>query len=73
VAAPLAAIGLYGVLSYGIARRTNEIAVRKALGAQQSTLMRMIARETVWLLLLGLVTGAILSIAVVRLTRRDGA
>jgi len=67
VAALLAAIGLYGVLSYGIARRTNEIAVRKALGAQQSTLMRMIARETVWLLLLGMVTGATLSIAVVRL------
>jgi predicted permease len=67
VAALLAAIGLYGVLSYGITRRTNEIAVRKALGAQQSTLMRMIARETVWLLLLGMVTGAILSIAVIRL------
>ena len=67
VAALLTAIGLYGVLSYGIARRTNEIAVRKALGAQQGTLMRMIARETMWLLLLGVVSGAILSIAVIRL------
>ena len=67
VAALLTAIGLYGVLSYGIARRTNEIAVRKALGAQHGTLMRMIARETIWLLLLGMVSGAFLSIAVVRL------
>jgi predicted permease len=66
VAALLAAIGLYGVLSYGITRRTNEIAVRKALGAQHGTLMRMIARETAWLLLLGMVTGAALSIAVIR-------
>jgi len=67
VAALLAAIGLYGVLSYGISRRTNEIAVRKALGAQNGTLMRMIARETGWLLLMGLVSGALLSIAAVRL------
>jgi len=66
VAALLTAIGLYGVLSYGIARRTNEIAVRKALGAQHRTLMGMIARETMWLLALGMVAGAALSIAAVR-------
>ena len=46
VAALLAAIGLYGVLSYGVARRTNEIGIRKALGAQQRTLIGMILRET---------------------------
>ena len=67
VAALLAAIGLYGVLSYGIARRTNEIAVRKALGARNGMLMRMVARETVWLLLSGIVAGAALSIALVRI------
>lgn len=38
----LCAIGLYGVLSYGIARRTNEIGIRKALGAQHATVMAMI-------------------------------
>jgi predicted permease len=67
VAALLSAIGLYGVLSYGIARRTNEIAVRKALGAQHGTLMRMIGRETAWLLLLGMISGTALSIVVIRL------
>jgi ABC-type antimicrobial peptide transport system permease subunit len=67
VAALLTAIGLYGVLSYGIARRTNELAVRKALGAQHGMLMRMIAGETMWLLLLGMIAGAALSIAAVRL------
>jgi predicted permease len=67
VAVLLAAIGLYGVLSYGVARRTNEIGIRKALGAQQRTLMGMILRETGWLLLVGLLAGAALSAAGVRL------
>jgi predicted permease len=67
VAIVLAALGLYGVLSYGIARRTNEIGIRKALGAQHATLIAMIARETSWLVLAGLVAGGAVSIAVVRL------
>jgi predicted lysophospholipase L1 biosynthesis ABC-type transport system permease subunit len=41
--------------------------VRKALGAQHATLMGMIARETAWLLVLGIVTGALMSVAVIRL------
>jgi hypothetical protein len=48
VAIVLATIGLYGLLSYGIARRTNEIGIRKALGAQHRMLITMIARETGW-------------------------
>jgi predicted permease len=67
VAAVLAALGLYGVLSYGIARRTNEIGIRKALGAPQATLIAMIARETGWLVFSGLVVGGALSVAAVRL------
>jgi predicted permease len=66
VAMVLAAIGLYGVLSYGIARRTNEIGIRKALGAQHAALIAMIARETGWLVLAGLLIGGALSAAAVR-------
>ena len=58
VAVLLAAIGLYGVLSYGVARRTNEIGIRKALGAQHGTLIAMILRETGWLLVVGWSPGA---------------
>jgi predicted permease len=67
VALLLAAIGLYGVLSYGVVRRTNEIGIRKALGARDGTLVGMILRETGWLLLVGLVAGAAVSAGAVRL------
>jgi predicted permease len=67
VAVLLAAMGLYGVLSYGVARRTNEIGIRKALGAQHRTLVAMILRETAWLLLIGLIGGIALSAATLRL------
>jgi predicted permease len=67
VAGLLAAIGLYGVLSHGVTRRTNEIGIRKALGAQQRTLIAMIVRETGLLLLVGMIAGAGVSVAAVRL------
>ena len=67
VALLLAAIGLYGVLSYGVVRRTNEIGIRKALGARDGTLIGMILRETGWLLLVGLVAGTAVSAGAIRL------
>jgi predicted permease len=67
VAALLAALGLYGVLSYGVARRTQELGVRKALGAGHATLMAMIMRETGWLLAGGLVLGVGLAAGAVTL------
>jgi predicted permease len=63
----LAAIGLYGVLSYGVTRRTNEIGIRKALGAQHRAVMAMVLRETGLLLVVGLVSGAGLSALVIQL------
>jgi len=67
VAALLAAMGLYGVLSYGVARRTQELGVRKALGARHATLMAMILRETGWLLVAGLLAGGALAVGAVQL------
>lgn len=63
----LAAIGLYGLLSYAVARRTNEIGIRKALGAQHRSVMIMILRETGLLLLAGLIAGTLLSAVGTRL------
>ena len=57
VALLLAAIGLYGVLAYGIARRSGEIAIRIALGARPGSVVGMILGETTWLLLAGLAAG----------------
>jgi predicted permease len=62
VALALAAIGLYGVLSYGVARRTSEIAVRIALGARPSRVIAMIVRETAVVVMLGILAGGALSL-----------
>jgi predicted permease len=53
----LASIGLYGVMAHGVARRTNEIGIRMALGASGGNIAWMILRETLYLVLAGLVIG----------------
>jgi predicted permease len=63
----LAAGGLYGVLSYGIARRTNEIGIRMALGAAPGRVVGMVLRETGMMLVIGAVLGIVLTIACARL------
>ena len=67
VALALAAIGLYGVLSYGVARRTGEIAIRIALGARPGRVISMILRETIGLVVAGLAMGGCLAYAASRL------
>jgi predicted permease len=53
----LACIGLYGVMAHGVARRTSEIGIRMALGARGGNIAWMILRETLTLVVLGLVIG----------------
>ena len=62
----LAIVGLYGVISYTVARRTNEIGIRVALGAQRIDVVGMIMREAVALLILGVALGVALALVVAR-------
>ncbi|MGB7282094.1 MAG: ABC transporter permease [Candidatus Acidiferrum sp.] len=53
----LAATGIFGVISYSVSRRTNEIGIRVALGASRGTILGMIMRETLGLTIVGLAVG----------------
>jgi predicted permease len=63
IALVLASIGLYGVVSYTISRRVNEIGIRMALGAQRNDVLSMVLRETMLLALAGVAVGLLLAIA----------
>ena len=58
----LAVIGLYGVMSYTVARRRNEIGIRMALGADRSTVVAMVMREAGALVGVGLAVGVALAL-----------
>jgi predicted permease len=66
LAATLAAVGLYGVVSYLVAQRRNEIGIRVALGARKEQLVRMVMRESLHMLLPGLSIGVALSLIATR-------
>ena len=65
----LAAVGLYGVLGYTVARRTREIGVRMALGADQWNVRRLVLRQVAWMTLVGGVLGIVAAIAFGRTAR----
>ena len=58
----LASIGLYGIMAYTVARRTRDIGIRLALGAEPGNILRQVLRETLTLVLLGFVIGVPIAI-----------
>ena len=63
----IASIGLFGLMSYSVARRTNEIGIRMALGAESRHVLRLVMSESMMLVLLGIVVGLAAALAAGRL------
>ncbi len=63
----LAAIGLYGVMAHSVTRRYREIGIRMALGAKPAAVLRMMLRETAWMIGIGAVVGLGAAFALTRL------
>ncbi len=64
IALLLAGIGLYGVVSYAVGLRTHEIGIRMALGAERSSVVRMVLAQGLRVVLIGLAAGVVIALAI---------
>jgi ABC-type antimicrobial peptide transport system permease subunit len=69
LAVTLALVGIYGITSYTVVQRTNEIGIRLALGAKRRHVRGMVLREAGWLATLGVVAGLAVALGMSRLVR----
>ena len=69
LALALAAVGIYGVVSYSVAQSTHEIGVRMALGADGGTVLRTVLRGAMQMALIGIAIGAVSALAVTRVMK----
>src|SRR5215469_11709330 len=69
LAIALACVGIYGIMAYSVAQRTNEIGIRLALGAQPGQIRGMVLRESTWITAAGLLAGVAGALMLVRLVK----
>ena len=69
VALLLALMGIYGVIAYSVAQRTQEVGIRRALGAQQTDILRLVVRQGLILTAIGVSIGLIGAAALTRLMK----
>jgi predicted permease len=70
IALLLSLVGLYGVIAYSVSQRTKEIGVRMALGAQRSSVYQLILKEAGWLMVFGMLAGAVCSVITASMMRK---